>query len=568
MQLFEFFTMGDKINELIENKTLKVDLNGHFEDSLFVNNKLPDSFILISHEILNLHSKLKEHSTEILELFYKILKQEPVEPFPLAILNNSKCCSVCGEPVVLWIDHERIFIKEKCKVDFKPVEVNIPVLSGKLVVENDLRYFFDVKESYDLVNFNGIKNTVELYANNLMFHGIVGDSDFSVKYSNDDKSSLVLANPENIDAKDIVTSVSTDLNWFSLVDLDVLKEQAKIMNINIDVNKLNIIDVKKGVYKCSNQFSSELYESDIFASMEWISEIPYNESVEIEEVDTKNSDAITEHHYLKLLENSSYSAIHPSLSVILWDAFITLETKKEKNNAFPYNYSNYPTGDKNEKGDDIYIGYMDVVNQNNTFLNILKDKSFFDSIPVFDKETFMLAKPESHFKYHTLSWYLNENTFPWAGAYYPHDIGIKDLIFILIQFKSMFEHKDSKAMEPYFTGEDTNPDFVIEKILFTLNMAYTNIVERGLKDSFYKNIEDLKKDSVWNKIKGYSEPLKESVLKEQEFNALRLISLGLLKKEDSKSWVETKVNQIFENWIVEKDPQEKNKEIRERLNKK
>lgn len=283
MQLFEFFTMGDKINELIENKTLKVDLNGHFEDSSFVYNKLPNSYTLINHEILNLSSKMREYSTEILELFHKILKQEPVEPFPLAILDNSKCCSVCGESLVLWIDHERIFIKEKCKVELKPVEVNIPVLSGKLVVENDLRYFFDVTESYDLVNFNGIKNTVELYADNLMFHGVIGESDFAVKYNNGDKSSLVLANPEDIDSKDVLMTIPTNLTCFSIIDLEILKEQAKLMNINIDVNKLNIIDVKKGVYKCSNQFSSDSYESDVFASMEWISKIPDNKSVDIKD---------------------------------------------------------------------------------------------------------------------------------------------------------------------------------------------------------------------------------------------------------------------------------------------
>lgn len=128
--------------------------------------------------------------------------------------------------------------------------------SGKLVVENDLRGFFK-EESFDINGIKGIIQTMEHYAKQGMMHGFVGNSCPGVLLN--ESLGIIHIGAEYDDEEDDyivpggfkeVTSVCTDLWWYSIVDFEVLKS----LKPEITEDDFTIIEIPPGKWKLTHKY--------------------------------------------------------------------------------------------------------------------------------------------------------------------------------------------------------------------------------------------------------------------------------------------------------------------------
>lgn len=169
---------------------------------------------------------------------------------------------------------------------FPPVEVEMNVPSGKIIVMNDIREFWpeaDEAEGYSLNATLGLKKTTEGYGRAGMFHGFVGNSCPGVFKNGDfytignegqdwDTDEVV----EPIDGEP-VAGVCTDLWWYCIADLDdYLRRGGKIYDLHSDV-----VDVTPGRYVLKHYYAitnKEYHGSgkrEVFATFE-LSDEPLN----------------------------------------------------------------------------------------------------------------------------------------------------------------------------------------------------------------------------------------------------------------------------------------------------
>jgi hypothetical protein len=143
---------------------------------------------------------------------------------------------------------------------FPPVEVEMGVPSGKIIVMNDIREFWPEAEDetgFDLNATLGLKATTEAYGKYGMFHGFVGNSCPGVWKNGDlyyigneghdwDTDEVV----EPIDGE-LVAGVCTDLWWYCIADLDdYLARGGKIHKHYCD-----IVDVTPGRYVLKHYYA-------------------------------------------------------------------------------------------------------------------------------------------------------------------------------------------------------------------------------------------------------------------------------------------------------------------------
>ena len=126
--------------------------------------------------------------------------------------------------------------------------------SGKIVVENDLREFFE-EDDFDINATKGIIQTMQYYADQKMLHGFVGNSCPGV-YGND-KGNIIIGCESDEDYEPIIpegfkelTYVCTDLWWYSIIDLEVLKELDK----NFDEKNYTVVEIPAGTYKLTHKY--------------------------------------------------------------------------------------------------------------------------------------------------------------------------------------------------------------------------------------------------------------------------------------------------------------------------
>jgi hypothetical protein len=110
---------------------------------------------------------------------------------------------------------------------FPPVEVEMNVPSGKIIIENDIRnYWPEAEDDFDVNETLGLKLTTETYGRHGMFHGFVGNSCPGVyrdgdlfhignQGQDDDYDKVVGPIPG-----EYVGGVITDLWWYCVADLD------------------------------------------------------------------------------------------------------------------------------------------------------------------------------------------------------------------------------------------------------------------------------------------------------------------------------------------------------------
>jgi hypothetical protein len=147
--------------------------------------------------------------------------------------------------------------------------------SGRIVVENDLRKFFkDV--DFDINTTKGIIKTMEYYSRRKMLHGFVGNSCPSI-YINKELGKINIGaehdekyNPIIPDGFELLTSICTDLWWYSIIDVEVLKK----LDENFTEEDYNIVEIPSGTWKLSHKYHiSEMgYHKNLpYATMELIS---------------------------------------------------------------------------------------------------------------------------------------------------------------------------------------------------------------------------------------------------------------------------------------------------------
>lgn len=176
---------------------------------------------------------------------------------------------------------------------FPPVEVEMNVPSGKIIIDNDIRHCWpEVHDDFDVNETLGLKQTTEAYGHYGMFHGFVGNSCPGVYKDGDffyiGKQGRSDETDEVIDPLpgEYVGGVITDLWWYCIADLDdYLKRGGKIEKHWAGPN---IIDVTPGRYVLKHNHAIgkrkeyDFKTKEVFATFER-SDAPLNQWVMPEE---------------------------------------------------------------------------------------------------------------------------------------------------------------------------------------------------------------------------------------------------------------------------------------------
>ena len=175
---------------------------------------------------------------------------------------------------------------------FPPVEVEMNVPSGKIIIENDIRHYWpEVPDYFDVNETLGLKLTTEAYGRYGMFHGFVGNSCPGV-YKNGDFFYIGKQGRDDDHDKvvdplpgEYVGGVVTDLWWYCVADLDdYLARGGEIYDRHSDV-----VDVTPGRYVLKHYYAitqqDDNYNSNVkeeFATFE-LSDEPLNQYLMPEE---------------------------------------------------------------------------------------------------------------------------------------------------------------------------------------------------------------------------------------------------------------------------------------------
>ena len=161
---------------------------------------------------------------------------------------------------------------------FPPVEVEMNVPSGKIIIENDFRELWpEVPDYFDVNETLGLKLTTEAYGRYGMFHGFVGNSCPSVFQKGD---TFYIGNQGYDDSDEIIDplpgkrvgGVITDLWWYCVADLD--DYLARGGKIEKRWSGPTIVDVAPGRYILKHYYGISTREEydykkkEIFATFE------------------------------------------------------------------------------------------------------------------------------------------------------------------------------------------------------------------------------------------------------------------------------------------------------------
>lgn len=147
--------------------------------------------------------------------------------------------------------------------------------SGKIIVENDLLDFFEDVD-FDINTTKGIIQTLDFYSQRGMLHGFVGNSCPGL-YLNKELGSIHIGVDYDQESEDYiipdgfkqVTSICTDLWWYSIMDVEVMKELDK----DFDKHQWNIIEIPAGTWKLTHKYgvSERGYHENLpYATLELI----------------------------------------------------------------------------------------------------------------------------------------------------------------------------------------------------------------------------------------------------------------------------------------------------------
>lgn len=223
------------------NTKIKVNVNGHFKQK---NPFLKNLFCCLNYIENNNFSQLND-------LYSALLSNKKLDYFVFCG-GDVQICKECGNRIQWECDGVELRATEICEYPWGcpsyDIRVNIP--SGKMVIEDDLRQFYDI--DLDLCS-NSDRHISKMYETIGMGHGYIGNTNPNI-YKTD--SSIIIGN-KNCNIGNVIGSIKTDLWWYSISDYeDIVKKTNK------DINFKNIISVEPGSYLITHRSH---IDNDIFA---------------------------------------------------------------------------------------------------------------------------------------------------------------------------------------------------------------------------------------------------------------------------------------------------------------
>lgn len=174
--------------------------------------------------------------------------------------GDSPRCADCGMRD-FYTDGFKIWPETSCPYpNGIPVQVEIEIPSGRLMVGNDFRQEFSIEnDDFSVNDSRGIRDCIEAYAEVGMLHFFVGNSCPSAFRNWHDPDHLIVANPvfdEDGDKAlpipgydpESVASVCTDLWWVSIVDADEAEAHGLTCEGAPGWTENYIVDVTPGTY--------------------------------------------------------------------------------------------------------------------------------------------------------------------------------------------------------------------------------------------------------------------------------------------------------------------------------
>ncbi|MCP4520953.1 MAG: hypothetical protein GY827_04545 [Cytophagales bacterium] len=263
--------MKDQLNKKYTDEEKKqivadfIDERDNFDMS-----KDRSEFTMIPYRVHNLYYKYQEkfkNGIEISTLRELHNKENPFRKWPIDL--DESLGKLLDLDDLYFADFE---VKDGIfdRIKYEPFVCSFKT-SGKIIVENDLRQFFDETPDYNVNATKGIIETMDDYQNQGMLHGFVGNScpglylnkktgvvQIGAKYDEETYEPIL---PDGFEQ---LTSVCTDLWWYSIVDLEVMKQRHPDFN----EEDYEVVEIPAGTYTLEHSYGVVGYNEDVpFATL-------------------------------------------------------------------------------------------------------------------------------------------------------------------------------------------------------------------------------------------------------------------------------------------------------------
>lgn len=221
--------------------------------------KILQHFVYLWRECCFKNRELFTSETTIPEMI-KILNQTKYNSLLIGTLpekNNTKLISWIIEAFDNneWLKDFEIADGVFRQIKYEPFTCKFKT-TGKIIVENDLRHFYEEKE-FDVNSIKGIVQTIEHYSNQEMLHGFVGNSCPTLYISPDKDMIHVGAQYDHKDDKLILPEgytelawVCTDLWWYSIADYETFMKE----NPNACDEDFTIVEIPAGTWELEHKY--------------------------------------------------------------------------------------------------------------------------------------------------------------------------------------------------------------------------------------------------------------------------------------------------------------------------
>lgn len=524
----------DQVKNRMSSGEISIEMNGH---SLRMNHEI--FYSLLDADCVN---------ESVFEGMKDIIEGKRTDEFPLRAGVVSGSCSLCKSHVEFWFDGKKLYAKNACKQKEAPFSVDIPFPSGKLVMVDDLRSFFTAhlmaaEDDNDLNTFYGMKKTTELYHKEHVFHTFVGNSSPSYR-TNNEKNEVYFGKVRSSQG-----FIDTNLRWITVVDYEILKSRAEKMGLADDafyrfLNKqCEILHVESGLYRATSYYAARGDKKPTYAKMVRIGDAGMPEIVVL----SKENKSAIDHPFIKKLNHGKYSSVYPSFSVLALLKFGPSVIAPDEKCWIDYNYKDHKLTDEcgnpvlNKYGHQAYSGFMEVAKEQVKLLSISNNPDFLQKIPDLDLRYFLRAGPEDTFKYFGHEGDFSEINFPSKIMSFPYLENKYDLLFRLVFLKALSK---TDGFE-FFTKMSKENDNLMERIVFSMDIIYTNIVHRGIEGQMLSAIQEICSDEIWPIICGYSPAFIADLKEMYRFRGLQLSILMGKGSEYPEEFVEEKMKEAL-----------------------
>ncbi len=268
--------LGSKIRKALEEGRMTVEHRGHYGNGRY-----------------DIASRMKDHMgmpkcrlPDARKIVAAIDRKGKARGF--VSIGGPSClnsCPVCDEHLAMETNGQVMRPTTDCKYpDGMITETELNVPSGKIVVKDDLRQWFDYVGDFNINSTKGTTLATIEMAKIGCAHGFVGNSCPGIYRQADDV--YIIANPgykngsyedeDKIDPEgEYVAGICTDLWWYSLVDYDEFKRRAG--DITPEEAGAEVFEVRLGVYHF-RQMREDLNNEEkdgvpyIYADFKWVRE--------------------------------------------------------------------------------------------------------------------------------------------------------------------------------------------------------------------------------------------------------------------------------------------------------